>query len=254
MKKLTQPTRSFLTLKISWKTSPGWLQLVFHFGTEDWADQLKKTPCIIFWQAWWWQMGCLGLSLTSWRLVPFVEVACQSYLSQFYTVFTEICQSFTSLCHEQTPATGDLSSRREWMRTNLFRNQMKIILCSYKRKHIHPMQQCNYFGHYNVARDIIYPFLHISSKKISCTKSWCKSDVDPARIRCCHQHRLSNKTYSAIPEQRTTRQLCFHWRTSQPLKQTGGSHSNEPDQDESANWHFLSFSELPVETYHHPKI
>ena len=36
------------------------------------------------------------------RLVPFVEVACQSYLSQFYTVFTRICQTFTSLCHQQT--------------------------------------------------------------------------------------------------------------------------------------------------------
>ena len=46
MKKLAQPTRSFFTLKISWKTSPGWLQLVFLFGTENWADQLKKTPCI----------------------------------------------------------------------------------------------------------------------------------------------------------------------------------------------------------------
>ena len=34
-KKLAQPTRSFFTLKISWKTSPGWLQLVFHFGTEN---------------------------------------------------------------------------------------------------------------------------------------------------------------------------------------------------------------------------
>ena len=47
MKKLAQPTRSFFTLKISWKTSPGWLQLVFHFGTENRADQLKKPPCII---------------------------------------------------------------------------------------------------------------------------------------------------------------------------------------------------------------
>ena len=24
----------------------GWLQLVFHFGTENRADQLKKTPCM----------------------------------------------------------------------------------------------------------------------------------------------------------------------------------------------------------------
>ena len=44
--KIAQPTRSFFTLKILWKTSPGWLQLVFHFGTEDRADQLKKIPCI----------------------------------------------------------------------------------------------------------------------------------------------------------------------------------------------------------------
>ena len=37
------------------------------------------------------------------RLVPFVEVACQSYLSQFYTVSPESAKTFTSLCHEQTP-------------------------------------------------------------------------------------------------------------------------------------------------------
>ena len=43
-KKLAQPTRSFFTLKISWKTSPGWQQLVFHFGTENRTDQLKKPP------------------------------------------------------------------------------------------------------------------------------------------------------------------------------------------------------------------
>ena len=42
------------------------------------------------------------------RLVPFVEVACQSYLSQFYTLFNRICQTFTSLCHEQTPATEEI--------------------------------------------------------------------------------------------------------------------------------------------------
>ena len=34
---------SFFTLKISWKTSPGWLQLVFHFCTENRADQLKNS-------------------------------------------------------------------------------------------------------------------------------------------------------------------------------------------------------------------
>ena len=28
------------------KTSPGWLQLVFHFGTENREEQLKKAPCI----------------------------------------------------------------------------------------------------------------------------------------------------------------------------------------------------------------
>ena len=29
-----------------------------------------------------------------------------------------------------------------------------------------------------------------------------QSVVDPARIRCCHPHRLTNKTYSAIPKHR----------------------------------------------------
>ena len=52
-------------------------------------------------------------------------------------------------------------------------------------------------------------YFDFSRRKVSCPKSWCKSDVDPARIRCCHQHRLSNKTYSAIPEQRTRGQLCY---------------------------------------------
>ena len=27
------------------KSSPGWLQLVFHFGTENRAEQLKNSPC-----------------------------------------------------------------------------------------------------------------------------------------------------------------------------------------------------------------
>ena len=45
MKTLAQPTRSFFTLKISWKSSSSWLQLVFHFGTENGEGQLKKTPC-----------------------------------------------------------------------------------------------------------------------------------------------------------------------------------------------------------------
>ena len=76
MKKLAQPTRSFFTLKISWKTSPGWLQLVFHFGTENRADQLKKTtlylPCIFDWfhlftQLWltFWLSSC---KQTIWKI------------------------------------------------------------------------------------------------------------------------------------------------------------------------------------------
>ena len=57
-KKLAQPTKSFFTLKISWKSSPGWLQLVFHFGTENWEEQLKKAPCIY---------------TTYWRRMPYIE-------------------------------------------------------------------------------------------------------------------------------------------------------------------------------------
>ena len=36
-----EPTSSFFTLKISWNCSPGWLQLVFHFSTENREEQLK---------------------------------------------------------------------------------------------------------------------------------------------------------------------------------------------------------------------
>ena len=39
-----EPTSSFFTLKISWNCSPGWLQLVLHFSTENREEQLKKHP------------------------------------------------------------------------------------------------------------------------------------------------------------------------------------------------------------------
>ena len=37
-----------------------------------------------------------------------------------------------------------------------------------------------------------------------------QSVVDPERIRCCHRTRLTNKTYSAIQEQRTKQQIVSH--------------------------------------------
>ena len=40
--------RIFCTLRISWNRISDWLSIVFHFGTENWADQLKKPPCM--WQ------------------------------------------------------------------------------------------------------------------------------------------------------------------------------------------------------------
>ena len=43
IKKLAQPTWWFLTLKISRKSCSGLLQLVFHFGTENWEEELKNT-------------------------------------------------------------------------------------------------------------------------------------------------------------------------------------------------------------------
>ena len=51
--------RSFFTLKISWKTSPGWLQLVFNFGTENRADQLKKPPCTFIYSSIWSELYCI---------------------------------------------------------------------------------------------------------------------------------------------------------------------------------------------------
>ena len=44
-KNFVQPMRIFCTLRISWNRISDWLSIVFHFGTENWADQLKKTPC-----------------------------------------------------------------------------------------------------------------------------------------------------------------------------------------------------------------
>jgi hypothetical protein len=36
----------FCTLRISWNRISDWLPIVFHFGTENWEEQLKKAPCI----------------------------------------------------------------------------------------------------------------------------------------------------------------------------------------------------------------
>ena len=41
-----QPTRIFCTSGISGNRISDWLPLVFHFGTENWEEQLKKPPCI----------------------------------------------------------------------------------------------------------------------------------------------------------------------------------------------------------------
>ena len=38
--------RIFCTLRISWNRVSDFLSTVFHFGTENKADQLKKPPCI----------------------------------------------------------------------------------------------------------------------------------------------------------------------------------------------------------------
>ena len=36
-------------MKFYWQKSSGWLQLVFHFGSENWEEQLKNTsPIAIF--------------------------------------------------------------------------------------------------------------------------------------------------------------------------------------------------------------
>ena len=35
-------------MRITWKRISDWLPIVFHFGTEDRDEQLKKAPCILF--------------------------------------------------------------------------------------------------------------------------------------------------------------------------------------------------------------
>ena len=43
--KIVQPTRIFCTSRISWNRISDWLPIVFHFGTENSEEQLKKAPC-----------------------------------------------------------------------------------------------------------------------------------------------------------------------------------------------------------------
>ena len=42
-KNVVQPMRIFCTSRISWKGISDWLPIVFHFGTENWEEQLKKS-------------------------------------------------------------------------------------------------------------------------------------------------------------------------------------------------------------------
>ena len=39
--------RIFCTSRISWNRISDWLPIVFHFGTENWEEQLKKAPCTL---------------------------------------------------------------------------------------------------------------------------------------------------------------------------------------------------------------
>ena len=41
-KNVVQPTRIFCTSRISWNRISDWLPIIFHFGTENWEEQLKK--------------------------------------------------------------------------------------------------------------------------------------------------------------------------------------------------------------------
>ena len=41
--KKKMPTKSLFSLGISWNSRSVWLQAAFHFGTENWDDQLKNT-------------------------------------------------------------------------------------------------------------------------------------------------------------------------------------------------------------------
>ena len=43
-KNVVQPTQIFCTSRISQNRISDWLPIVFHFGTENWEEQLKKHP------------------------------------------------------------------------------------------------------------------------------------------------------------------------------------------------------------------
>ena len=46
-KNVVQPTRIICTSRISWNIISDWLPIIFHFGTENWEEQLKKHPVYI---------------------------------------------------------------------------------------------------------------------------------------------------------------------------------------------------------------
>ena len=143
MKKLAQPTRSFIRLKISRKISPGWLHLVFHFGTENRADQLKKPPCI-------WRKNatdqhclvacCMGVisgtekPLQLW-LKSFVSFHFMKWILTVDTHLTPMRALSSSLLHlrSQRPATYNLNEIKSFLST-------KIIEQHFKRGHRGPQR------------------------------------------------------------------------------------------------------------------
>ena len=44
-KNVVHPMRIFCTSRISWNRISDWLPIVFHFGTENCEEQLKKPSC-----------------------------------------------------------------------------------------------------------------------------------------------------------------------------------------------------------------
>ena len=40
---------SFFTSRISWNRMSDWLPIIFHFGTENWEEQLKKSTLYFLW-------------------------------------------------------------------------------------------------------------------------------------------------------------------------------------------------------------
>ena len=110
MKNKLQPTRTTFSTNFQYKKAPRWLSKFFHFGTENWEEQLKKAPCI--WSPLRYHLGQLGTTWhhlaklgehlvsfencmnNTWAPIGTMETTSEQLGDNFGTTWRKLCDNF----------------------------------------------------------------------------------------------------------------------------------------------------------------